>query len=212
MSSRIPAIFDAKEPCSPLSIPNFQTALLLLDYQNLVTASLGDDAARAVSIAQKMQRWAFENRIMVVHCLVETKGHTPKPSMKMAERFKILQGKLQETPTLGDEDERLARISADEEVDKRMPGYISALQGPKLREMLDARKVKSLILAGLSTSGCLLSTCRAATDAEYVVTVVEDGCADPVPGLHDMLMTHVISSTAHVAKGDELMEVWRTKT
>jgi nicotinamidase-related amidase len=212
MSSRIPAIFDAKEPCSPLSIPNSQTALLLLDYQNLVTASLGDDATRAVSVAHKMQRWAVENQIVVVHCLVETKGQTPKPSMKMAGRFKILQGKLQETPTLGNEDERLARISAEEKFDKRMPGYISALQGPKLREMLDARKVKSLILAGLSTSGCLLSTCRAATDAEYIVTVVEDGCADPVPGLHDMLMTHVISSTAHVARGDELMEVWKTKS
>ena len=212
MSSRIPAIFDAQNPCSPLSVSNSQTALLLLDYQNLAIASLGEDATKLVSTAKTMQRWAVENQIKVIHCLVETKGQTPKPSMKMAGRFKMLQEKLQETPALGDEDERLASISADEQFDKRRPGYVSALQGPKLGEILAAAKVKSLILAGLSTSGCLLSTCRAATDSEYIVTVIEDACADPVPGLHDMMMTHVISSTAHVAKGDDLMEIWKTKS
>jgi nicotinamidase-related amidase len=210
MTSRVPAIFDVQDPCSPLSIPNSQTALLLLDYQNLSIAAMGDAGAKAVATAGLMQKWAFDSGIMVVHCLVDTKsGESPKPSMKAAGRVKVLQEKLQNMPALGDEHEGLSKIAEDEKTDARRLGYISALEGPRIREMLDG--VKSLILGGISTSGCLLSTCRAATDAEYIVTVVEDACADPVPGLHDMLMQHVISSTAHVCKCAELIEIWKSK-
>lgn len=212
MASRTPAIFDVQDPCSPLSIPDSYTALLLLDYHTIFIASLGDAATRAVLTAQVLQKWAVENGIMVVHCLVDTKSEeTPKPSMKAAARIKGLQQRLHETPALADEHEALAKISTEEKTDTRRPGYISALQGPRLRAFLDAAHTKSLILGGISTSGCLLSTCRAATDAEYIVTVVEDACVDPVPGLHDMLMQNVVSSTAHVAKCAELMEVWKMK-
>ena len=212
MVSRIPAIFDLRDPCSPLSIPNSKTALLLLDYQNISLAALGDAATNAVSTARSMQKWATEQGILVIHCLVDAKsGESPKSSMKLAARFKVMQEKLQSTPALGDECEALAKIAPNEMTDSRRPGYVSALQGPKLREILDAAGTKSLILGGISTSGCLLSTCRAATDAEYTVTVIDDACVDPIPGLHDMLMQHVISSTAHVAKAAKLMEVWKEK-
>ena len=211
MTSRVPAIFDAGDPCSPLSIPNAQTALLLLDYQNISLAVIKDVATGVVLAARSMQKWASEQGILVIHCLVDASGESPKPSMKAASRFKLMQQKLQETPALGDECEALSQIAPNEERDSRRPGYISALQGPKLRKMLDSAGIKSLILSGISTSGCLLSTCRAATDAEYIVTVVEDACADPVPGVHDMLMQHVISSTAHVSRSTELMETWKSK-
>jgi nicotinamidase-related amidase len=212
MASRIPAIFDAEDPCSPLCIPNSKTALLLMDYQNIITAAMGEEATKAISVARTLQKWAAENQILAVHCLVQAEGQTPKQSMKMAGRFKVMQEKLQERPALGHEDERLAKISPDEKTDARRPGFVSVLQGPRLREILNAAGMKSLILCGLSTSGCVLSTCRAATDAEYIVTVADDACADPVPGLHDMLMKYVISSTAHVAKGADLMEAWQRKT
>lgn len=211
MASRIPAIFDAEDPCSPLSVPNSQTALLLMDYQNVTVAAIGDEGTKAVSTAGMLQRWAAEIGILAIHCLVNTDGQMPRPSSKTAARFKVMQARLQEEPALGDEDEMLRKISANEETDARKPGFRSALQGPKLRGILAAAGIKSLILCGLSTSGCVLSTTSAATDAEYIVTVAKDACADPVPGLHDMLMKHVISGTAHVANGADLMETWKKR-
>jgi nicotinamidase-related amidase len=211
MASRVPAILDATDPCSPLFIPNSQTALFLMDYHNFVVEAMGEEGERAVSSARKMQEWAADNQILVVHCLVELDGQSPMPSSKSAGRFKVMQEMLRAKPASQDEDERLAKIAANEGMDARRPGFISVLQGPNLRQKLEASSVKSLILCGLSTSGCLLSTCRAATDAEYIVTVIEDACADGVPGLHDMLMKHVISSTAHVVKGAELIEAWKRR-
>ena len=102
MASRVPAIFDSSDPCSPLSISNQHTALLLMDYQNLTAAMIGEPAAKVVSTARTVQKWAVENGIMVVHCLIDTRsGETPEPFMKSAARFKGLQAKLHEAPALG---------------------------------------------------------------------------------------------------------------
>ena len=79
-----------------------------------------------------------------------------------------------------------------------------------LKDELEARQVRSLIMCGLSTSGCVLSTVRAATDAGYIVTVVEDACADPVEGMHELLMRHALASTAHVATASEIWGAWRS--
>lgn len=212
MASRIPAIFDAQDPCSPLFIPNSQTALLLLDYQKISLAACTPDAVtKVIAAARSMQEWAFNNGILIVHCVVDIKSDIMR-SMKAAGRLKVLQGKLQSIPALGEEHEGLAKISEDEETDARRAGFISALKGPRLQDILNAAGIKSLIMGGISTSGCLLSTCRAATDAEYIVTVVEDACADRETDLHNMIMQHVVSSTAHVAKSIDLIEVWKSKT
>ena len=55
----------------------------------------------------------------------------------------------------------------------------------------------------------LLSTARAATDQGFIVTVVEDACFDPVPGLHGMLCAHALPMTAHVATAGEIRDAWK---
>jgi nicotinamidase-related amidase len=91
----------------------------------------------------------------------------------------------------------------------RLPGSISALESRGLVEALRAAGIKSLILGGMSTSGCVLSTARAATDRGFIVTVAEDACFDPVPGLHSMLATHVLPISAHVATSREICDAWK---
>lgn len=91
---------------------------------------------------------------------------------------------------------------------KRRAGHISALKSPGLMEYLAEKGVNSLLLAGLSTSGCVLRTAVQATDEEFVVTVIRDGCADPKEGLHDTLMGSVLNSRAYVVTADHFQELY----
>ena len=80
---------------------------------------------------------------------------------------------------------------------------MSALKSPGLEDFLQEKGIKSLVLAGLSTSGCVLRTAVAACDAEYVVTVISDGCADPVEGVHELLVGKVLNSRGYVTTAAE---------
>jgi nicotinamidase-related amidase len=59
------------------------------------------------------------------------------------------------------------------------------------------------VLTGLSTSGCVLRTACAACDAEFVTTVISDGCADPMEGVHDLLVAKVLGNRSFVVSTKE---------
>ena len=212
MAGRVLAIFDASKACSPLSIPLDKTALLLMDYQNLIVAGMGEAGPRTVQVAQQMRDWARQNRISIFHCLVATSpDRPPAAGFKVSDRWHVYADKVKEMPQMANEAEELA-ASSDSENEKtsvRTPGFGSALYCDGVRETLKARSIRSLIICGLSTSGCVLSTARGGTDEGFIVTVVEDACADPTPGLHDTLCNVVLPSTAHIASAKEIEEVWR---
>ena len=63
-------------------------------------------------------------------------------------------------------------------------------------------------MCGVSTSGCVMRTAFAASDADYVVTVGEDACADPAEGVHEMCVRKVLPSRAHVLSVEELKREW----
>lgn len=90
----------------------------------------------------------------------------------------------------------------------RRLGLVSVLTSGGLDEILKRHGTKSLIVAGLSTSGCTLSTVRDATEKGYIVTVVSDACADPAPGVHNALCQFVFPMTAHVVDLKELETAW----
>jgi len=221
MATLARAIFSPTEPSSPLSVSPAQTALLLLDYQNLVLARLGPAAPSVLDAARQMRDWALHRGMPVFHCLIDTRvGAKPQESSKISPRWKMYEEQLARMPELGREADVLAPAASpdssgsDSESGREMtvvrtPGVVSALESAGLVGALRERGVKSLMLCGVSTSGCVLSTVRAATDAGFVVTVVEDACFDPVPGLHGMLVTHVLPTTAHVATGTEVRDAWK---
>jgi nicotinamidase-related amidase len=65
---------------------------------------------------------------------------------------------------------------------------IGAFATTNLDERLRESSVSRLILAGVATSGTVLSTTRWAVDTGYEVTVCADACADPDPGAHAALV------------------------
>ena len=75
---------------------------------------------------------------------------------------------------------------------------VSAFAGNNLRQILDAQDIDHLVLAGIATSGIVLSTALQAADLDYRVTVLSDACADRDPDLHDALVTKVFNRRGDV--------------
>lgn len=79
----------------------------------------------------------------------------------------------------------------------------SAFFGTNLDVILRSHDVSRIVLAGLATSGVVLSTVRYAFDADYQIVVLEDCCGDLSRDKHDALVQHIFSPQATVT-------TWRT--
>jgi len=64
----------------------------------------------------------------------------------------------------------------------------SAFSGGDLDIVLRALDVDHLVIAGLATSGVVLSTVRQAADLDFRLTVLSDGCQDFDEEVHDILV------------------------
>jgi nicotinamidase-related amidase len=82
---------------------------------------------------------------------------------------------------------------------------VSAFFGTDLDMVLRANDVETLVLAGIATSGVVLSTIRHAADADYRLVVVADCCADPDPEVHRVLTEKVFARPATVTTVDALL-------
>jgi nicotinamidase-related amidase len=75
---------------------------------------------------------------------------------------------------------------------------VSPFVGTDLETLLRANDIDTLVLAGVQTSGVVLSTVRHAGDLDYRLVVVRDCCADPNAELHAMLLDNLIAKQAAV--------------
>ncbi|MGW1169004.1 cysteine hydrolase family protein [Streptomyces sp. NPDC002550] len=73
-----------------------------------------------------------------------------------------------------------------------------------LYEQLSSRGIDTLILAGISTSGVVLSTLIDAADRDYRVYVLTDGVADRDQDVHRILLDKVFPSRAHLVDTEGL--------
>ncbi|MGD0700363.1 MAG: isochorismatase family cysteine hydrolase [Trebonia sp.] len=80
---------------------------------------------------------------------------------------------------------------------------VSAFSGSDLDVLLRGANADSLILAGISTSGVVLSTVRQAADLDYRLAVLADACADQDPEVHRVLTEKVFPRQARVTTTDE---------
>ncbi len=83
---------------------------------------------------------------------------------------------------------------------------VSALHGTELDQILKSQGIETLVLLGHSTSGVILSTVLEASDADYQLVVVEDGCADTDQDVHTFLMEQVFSRKATVTTSQEVVK------
>jgi nicotinamidase-related amidase len=75
---------------------------------------------------------------------------------------------------------------------------VSAFAGSDLAVVLRSGGTAHLVLAGIATSGVVLSTLRQAADLDYRLTVLADGCLDGDPEVHRVLMDKVFPRQAEI--------------
>ena len=79
-----------------------------------------------------------------------------------------------------------------------MKKRVSAFTGSDLDVVLRSLDIDALVLAGIATSGVVLSTLRQAADLDYQLTVLADGCLDADAEVHRVLTEKVFPRQADV--------------
>ncbi|HEX4723405.1 MAG TPA: cysteine hydrolase [Pseudonocardiaceae bacterium] len=183
------------------------TALLVMDYQNGIVASLGDgdtvlaNTARAISLVR-----ARGGTIGYVRVAFTEDDYAAIPDTSAMARAVTPERRVAlhvDSPATAVHD-RLAPESGDIVVRKTRVGAFSTTD---LDQRLRAAGITTLILAGLSTSGVVLSTIRDAADRDYRLVVLADACADPAPGVHDFLVERIFARMAHIVTTDDLADL-----
>jgi nicotinamidase-related amidase len=80
---------------------------------------------------------------------------------------------------------------------------VSAFAGNSLQMILRAQGIENLVLMGISTSGIVLSTIRAASDLDFQCIVVKDACFDPDEEVHRVLTEKVFAAQGTVITAKE---------
>ena len=73
-------------------------------------------------------------------------------------------------------------------------------------ELLRKQGIDTLVLMGISTSGCVLSTVRWAADIDYRLIVLSDCCADRDDEVQRVLMEKVLPRQASVVTSREFLQ------
>ena len=174
------------------------TALLVMDYQNGILGSLDGaeallgKAADAIALVRGWGGKVGYVRVAFTDADYDAIPATSPMAMVMtAERRKAMHA---DSPATAIHD-RVAPEPGDIVVRK---SRVSAFPTTDLDRQLRQAGITTLILAGVHTSGAVLSTVRDAADRDYRLIVLADACADPAPAVHDFLTDEIFPRQAHV--------------
>lgn len=188
-----------------LTIDPGAAALLLLDFQHDVLERNLPGARRAELVARVggVLTAARRRRLMVGHVVVRFRAGYPEVGRRDFWRKDIRRtGRLREGSSGAEIVPELAPLPDEVVVTKRRTGAFSTTD---LSAVLSAQEIDTIILAGVSTGGSVLSTVRAAADLDYGIVVLSDCCADPDEEVHRVLCTKVFPRQAVVTSASELL-------
>jgi nicotinamidase-related amidase len=168
------------------------------------TALLGqvellDRTSRLISAARKAS-------VMVLYVVVGFRAGHPEINPRNAVFAPVRKSGLFAADTPGTEiHPAVAPEPGDVVVTKHRVG---AFMGTDLDMVLRANAIDTLVLAGIATSGVVLSTLRHAADADYRIMVVSDCCSDRDAETHRVLIEKVFPRQAKVLTSDEVISAF----
>ncbi|HEX4144688.1 MAG TPA: isochorismatase family cysteine hydrolase [Pirellulales bacterium] len=185
-----------------LSIEPKTTALLVMDFQTLIVEGFATDGQALLGRTAALLEAARGADVMVVYVVVGFRPGYPEISpqnplfsaVKASGRFAAGEPGTEIHPAV-------APKAGEAVVTKHRVG---AFFGTDLDMILKAHRIETLILAGVATSGVVLSTVRHAADADYGLVVVGDCCSDRDEEVHRVLLEKVLSKQATVATAAEV--------
>jgi len=167
-----------------LSINPKRTAILIMDYQNRQLSNFsGTFQHEILEKANMILAKARLVNIPIVYIEVLRGERTPETEIHPA----------------------ITPQSGETVLTKSRVGPFSTTN---LDELLKKQGAETLILMGISTSGCVLSTVRWAADIDYQLVVISDCCADPDAEVHRILIEKVFPwhGMATIASSQEFIQ------
>lgn len=173
------------------------TALLVMDYQTGILGLVPDKQEALLAQTTSLLEAARKASVRVIYVVVGFRPGYPEVSPRNASFGPIAKSGRFAAGSAGTEiDPRVAPKDGEVVVTKHR---VSAFAGTDLDMILRAHAIDTLVLAGISTSGVVLSTTRHAADADYRIVIAADACLDPDAEVHRVLLEKVLARQATVA-------------
>ena len=165
------------------SIDVNRTAVLIMDFQQRIIANVATEPVAVVENAAKALTGARAAGIPVIYVV-----HRGGPFAEYAPDVELHEG--------------VAPAEGELVITKVRPGPFSTTAlDVTLREM----GRDNLVIMGVATSGCVLSSVRWAVDINYSFIVLSDACSDGDPEVHRVLTEKVYPRQGTVMSTDEFL-------
>lgn len=171
------------------------TALLVMDYQNGIIDRIEHGASLLDHAQDTIARMRAAGVTIGYVRVGFAEGEVPTGMMGQRIGREMAQTVFAADATATQVHEQIAPRAGDLVVRKTRVGPFGTTD---LDERLRSRGIDTLILAGISSSGVVLSAVRDAHDRDYRLIVVSDLCADPEPDVHDFLIERIFPRQAEV--------------
>ena len=186
-----------------LSIDRDHTAVLIMDYQTSVVEAVTSGEDELLDSASSVLRGARRAGIPVIYIVVRFREGYPEvsPRNKAFSNMKRL-GLLIEGSEGSEVHPGVAPEAGDLVITKKRVGAFATTD---LETILKARDITSLVLLGISTSGVVESTMRAAFDADYEIVALADCCADFDEEIHRVLTQKIFPKQSTVVNSQDFL-------
>ncbi|KAJ5641636.1 Isochorismatase family protein [Penicillium lividum] len=176
------------------------TTLLLLDIQNGTVEPLmcTEEWLNRLSTVLSTAR---NNKMNVIHVVTAFRTNYPENHLNNSSVPGVAaRGLFQEGDEAVQVHTSVSPAPTEAIVTKRR---VSAFFGTDLDMLLRCSNTEHIVVAGLITSGAVLSTVRQAADLDYRVTILRDLCMDRDEEVHRVLMDKVFNRKHTVVTSDE---------
>ena len=161
-----------------------KTAVIIMDFQERIVNNVAIDAQAVIQKASQVLQGARKAGIPIFYVV-----HRGGPFQEYSPDVEIHPGVAP-----GPDDRVITKT--------RTSPFSTTGLDVTLREM----GRDSLVLLGVATSGCVLSTVRWAVDINYKITVVADACSDADPEVHQVLTEKVYPRQGSVLTTQEFLQ------
>jgi nicotinamidase-related amidase len=187
-----------------LSLDPKTSALLIMDFQTSVVDLVAADKDALLARTASLVDAARKAGVKVIYVVVGFRAGYPEVSPRNQSFGPIRESGRFAAGSAGTEVHLAVAPKLGEVVVTKH--RVSAFTGTDLDMILRANGIETLVLAGIATSGVVLSTVRHAADADYRLVVVEDCCADRDPEVHRVLTEKVFARQTTVTTAETVIE------
>jgi len=186
------------------SIDPKTSALLLMDFQGFLLDNFlaPEAAADVVDNASTLLNASRAVNMLTIHITVAFRTGYPEISSRNSLFSQLKESGLVAPDSDGVKIHKNLTPRASEPIVAKH--RIGAFTGTDLEQLLRAQRIETLVLAGVTTSGVVLTTVRQAFDLDYNLVVASDGCTDPDEPVHALLVEKVLSQHATIASTNEI--------